>query len=452
MPVGETRGRLLRELAVASGAQEASWEPVSGPCVRVRTRGPHQARPSWNARGPRGAWGLRDAEGAGLLDWPSARCERDPLLAAGGIAHLRGWRTVRGATLLLGGAAPLSVSDRELELQAVALEALAGAEGAGPSLEQLGLEAASVAHDMRNLLSVAQLELEVGGLGEDAAAEHRLRDTLREARGLAEGFLGGAGPSRRHLTDLSPLLRRSAVRAREIAHVPGPHAVDVQLHGERDGFVIGRNDQLARIFDNLLANAVSAAARGAEPVPVECELFRTGDLVVVEVRDRRPGHSERDLLDVLAPGRTASGGAGFGTASVRQCLDLLGARLAIESEPGSGTTCRVTLRGSHPPGTRVGLVVAADPKLRAAWVAALRSHGVEGLGADTPAEALAWSEVLQVRGVLWARGTPGVGRRELEAGVRARGRPWCELAVGGPGPRTPTDAAAGRVLAAIARP
>lgn len=435
---------LLRTLGRTCHALEVSWAGQDLAPVRITTGPLPHRRPSWQAQ-----FGGSPDE-AGAFGWGPQRCARDPLLAAVGIRRLRGWRTESGGQLMVGGGAGLEVSEHELELQAGALSALDAASSGGEALEHMGLAAAGVAHDLRNLLAVAQLEVEAVGLG-GPATEVRLQSTLREARGVAEAFLAGGGVSRRRVTALGPILARAAKRAPEIAHLRLERRVTVHVDCPAETFVVGQPDQLARVFDNLLANAVAAAAVGAaEPEPVECRVQCSREEVLVEVRDHGPGLSDRDLARALTPGRSGTGGTGYGTSSVRHCLELLGGEFWIESEQGTGTTCLVTLRNALPPGTAVTLVVSPDPVLRIAWVSALRGHGLEGLGVRDATEALAWVEVLDVTGVLWARGTPGRGRAQLESHLLEHGRPLCELSVRGPAPRSPGQRGANNVLARMA--
>jgi len=455
----DTRLELLREALRSPGAREASWSAPDGASLRLWNAPAQPGRPSWRPRGP-------GSGGEGLLRWGPRRCGRDPHLAAAGIRALHGWLTPCGGTLLVGGGAHLHCAAGELSLRARALAALGGAGGAGGELERLGLAAAGVAHDLRNLVALAQLELEALA-ADEPGTRIALAGTLRDAGELAHAFLG-AGPTdaprtgrRTRTCELGPVLRRSADRAERLARVPRGCAdvsVPIEVECAEQVFVVGGAEPLARVFDNLLANAVTAARRAAGAAgaarPIRCRARRDGGRVRVEVHDRGRGFSAGDLQRLLAPGRSGCGGTGFGTASVRECLQRVGGSFEVHSRPGAGTTCRVWLEPAPRPDASVVLVVAADPLPRAAWVSALAARGVEACGAATAGGALAWAREVSLGTVLWVRGVPGgdganEDRAALEALARERGRSWLELAVRGAWPRMPTPAAIEAVRARL---
>jgi two-component system phosphate regulon sensor histidine kinase PhoR len=110
--------------------------------------------------------------------------------------------------------------------------------------------------------------------------------------------------------------------------------------------VRGDRDELVRLFENLVENALKYAASGKR---VEIVLaFVGGDEtpeVSVAVRDYGPGIAPEHLprlterfyrVDVAES--RAQGGTGLGLALVKHILNRHGGRLTIESEPGQGAT------------------------------------------------------------------------------------------------------------------
>jgi signal transduction histidine kinase len=98
---------------------------------------------------------------------------------------------------------------------------------------------------------------------------------------------------------------------------------------------------LGRLLENLVSNALRASAPGSR-VRVTARR-RPGSELRIEVRDRGVGMAPDELERCLRPGVSGSGGTGWGTASVIDCVEQLGARLELESEPGWGTRARVYL-------------------------------------------------------------------------------------------------------------
>jgi two-component system phosphate regulon sensor histidine kinase PhoR len=146
--------------------------------------------------------------------------------------------------------------------------------------------------------------------------------------------------------------------ARQIIDTTGPlareHGVEIVLEaGEGPFTVLGDRDELLRVIENLIENAVKYGGTGkrieigisrralAESRPAEIELA---------VRDHGPGIAPEHLprlterfyrADVVESRQ--KGGTGLGLAIVKHIVARHRGRLAIESEPGDGATFRVTL-------------------------------------------------------------------------------------------------------------
>jgi two-component system phosphate regulon sensor histidine kinase PhoR len=157
----------------------------------------------------------------------------------------------------------------------------------------------------------------------------------------------------RQMTDtLSPLARERGVEV-ALSVEEGPHVV------------LGERDELLRVVENLVDNAVKYGESGGR---VDVTLRRTarGDGRPVEielsVRDRGPGIPPEHLprlterfyrADVVESRQ--KGGTGLGLAIVKHIVARHRGRLAIESEPGQGATFRVFL-AEAPPERRQGSV------------------------------------------------------------------------------------------------
>jgi two-component system phosphate regulon sensor histidine kinase PhoR len=116
--------------------------------------------------------------------------------------------------------------------------------------------------------------------------------------------------------------------------------------------VLGDRDELLRVVENLVENAVKYGESGGR---VEVGLARavsasTAATVVLTVRDFGPGIApehlprltERFYRADVAQSRE-KGGTGLGLAIVKHIVARHRGRLAIESEPGHGATFRVVL-------------------------------------------------------------------------------------------------------------
>lgn len=111
--------------------------------------------------------------------------------------------------------------------------------------------------------------------------------------------------------------------------------------------------QLSQVIHNLLLNAVQAMPRGgsvtirAENLMVKSEIIlpvRPGRWVVITISDEGTGITHEDIGRIFEPYfTTKEKGNGLGLASCRSILTNYGGEIAVESEPGAGTSFYIYL-------------------------------------------------------------------------------------------------------------
>jgi two-component system, OmpR family, phosphate regulon sensor histidine kinase PhoR len=129
--------------------------------------------------------------------------------------------------------------------------------------------------------------------------------------------------------------------------------VEVKTIGAAAPLVVpGDRDELIRVFENLVENALKYAASGKR-VDIALSVGEGSDgnrEARIAVRDRGPGIAPEHLprlterfyrVDVSES--RAQGGTGLGLALVKHILNRHGGRLTIESAPGQGATFTVHL-------------------------------------------------------------------------------------------------------------
>jgi two-component system phosphate regulon sensor histidine kinase PhoR len=142
-----------------------------------------------------------------------------------------------------------------------------------------------------------------------------------------------------HVCDtLSPLARERGVEL-------------VLSRGAERLAVLGERDELIRVFENLVENALKYGASGKRvEVTLVSESSGGRGEAVVTVRDFGPGIAAEHLprlterfyrVDVETS--RAEGGTGLGLAIVKHILARHRGRLAIESEPGRGAAFTVRI-------------------------------------------------------------------------------------------------------------
>ncbi|GBD49974.1 ATP-binding protein [Methylopila sp. Yamaguchi] len=128
--------------------------------------------------------------------------------------------------------------------------------------------------------------------------------------------------------------------------------VEVALRADGPALATGDRDELTRVVENLVENAIKYGDEGKR---VEVTIAVVGEGVRLAVRDYGPGiapeHLPRLTERFYRPDVSHSrekGGTGLGLALVKHVLQRHGGQLAIESELGSGATFTVTIPAAAP--------------------------------------------------------------------------------------------------------
>ncbi len=231
---------------------------------------------------------------------------------------------------------------RELERRAAESEALA----------HMGTLAAGLAHEIRNPLNAAGLQLHLLGrsvdrLSDDDRVGLRQRvdivaSELKRLEHLLGDFLELARPRpiARERVALHELVERvlalhdAAASARNITIDRRIAACDVR----------GDRERLQQVFHNLVVNALEASSDGGQiVVDVTAETESDPPIVVAAVRDEGRGIPPATLARIFEPFfTTKAAGTGLGLTIVRQIVQRHGGEVLIDSVESQGT--RVALR------------------------------------------------------------------------------------------------------------
>jgi signal transduction histidine kinase len=211
--------------------------------------------------------------------------------------------------------------------------------------------ARQVAHEIKNPLTpmrmAAQLLLRARRDGDpraDAIAErlaHTVEAQTEELARIADDFRQFAGAPLRDRRDvaLDDFLARTRTA---VAALFEADRLDLQLDLGAPGAIVSIDDQeLQRVFVNLLQNAVQARATG---VVVAIASRREDGAAVVRVRDDGPGipAESRDRL-FLPYFTTKTAGTGLGLAICRRIVEVHGGTIRLEATGAQGTTFRIDL-------------------------------------------------------------------------------------------------------------
>jgi signal transduction histidine kinase len=217
------------------------------------------------------------------------------------------------------------------------------------TLARLGEMAAVIAHEVKNPLAAVRGAIQViGGRlpagSRDApivteivaridALDELLKDLLLFARTPQPRFAP---------VDLASLVQRTAGF---LSSDPALRELRFDIAGTMPPMA-GDPELLRIVFQNLLLNA-SQAMQGKGTVTVR--LTSDDDLHKVTVTDHGQGMSPEARANLFRPFfTTKSRGTGLGLPTAKRLIELHSGSIAVDSEPGKGTTVTVTLPARMP--------------------------------------------------------------------------------------------------------
>ena len=221
-------------------------------------------------------------------------------------------------------------------------------------LAALGLAVSKVSHDLRNMLTSAQLISDRMSMVEDPTVKRfapKLIGSLDRAieflsQTLKFGRAQELPPSRERLglgalvdEVIEAAVVKAASRIKIYNHVPPSVSVDAD------------REQLIRVLTNLTRNAIQAiesAQAERQDAPdgaITLQARREGSVAIIEIRDNGPGIPEqiRDKLFEAFQSAARQGGTGLGLAIAAELVRAHGGDIQLQSSTEAGTCFVITI-------------------------------------------------------------------------------------------------------------
>jgi signal transduction histidine kinase len=215
-------------------------------------------------------------------------------------------------------------------------------------LAALGLAVSKVSHDLRNMLSSAQLLSDRLITVKDPTVQRlvpKLIASLDRAIRLCARTLdyGQAQevPPRRKRFELAPLVSEVA----DALGLPRPKLIDWTVEIEAALEVDADRDQLYRVLSNLCRNAVQALeSEGAAAGEIVVAARREGAVTIIEIADTGPGVPEKARAHLFKAFQSVArkGGTGLGLAIAAELVQAHGGQIVLLDNE-EGATFRVTI-------------------------------------------------------------------------------------------------------------
>lgn len=216
-------------------------------------------------------------------------------------------------------------------------------------LALLGGAVSKISHDLRNMLTTAQLLADGLEASEDPRVKRsapRLIGAVSRAVDLCERTLA-FGKAEEPDPVISKVkiatLLSDIAQAEKLA--AGDKDLEINISEEKDVFAAADGDQLYRVLSNLVRNARQVLIASGKPGRIDLSATTADGKAQIEIRDNGPGLPEKAKDKLFKPfeGGVRAGGSGLGLAISYELVRNQGGTLELASSDESGAVFVVTL-------------------------------------------------------------------------------------------------------------
>src|SRR5262249_3194427 len=232
--------------------------------------------------------------------------------------HLSGVGVPRGEPDLVYGIGLDVTERRALERRAADAEALSA----------MGSLALGLAHEIRNPLNAAVLQLHLLTRGVDRLSDDTVRMTMRSRVTIIEGEIARLG---RLLTEFLELARPRGIRREPVdvstlvaevlefqAEALKTRQIDLVLDVASACMAVGDAEKIRQVIINLVVNAIDAMPTAGR---LSVRVASSGASTVIKIGDTGPGIDPKILPEIFDPFfTTKEAGTGLGLSIVRKIV------------------------------------------------------------------------------------------------------------------------------------
>jgi two-component system, cell cycle sensor histidine kinase and response regulator CckA len=260
--------------------------------------------------------------------------------------HLSGVRDAQQDPDLVYGLGLDVTERRALERRAADAEALSA----------MGSLALGLAHEIRNPLNAAVLQLHLLARGVDRLLDEKARSTMRSRVGIIGDEIGRL---ERLLTEFLELARPRGIRHEPVdvsalvtdvldfqAEALNTRRIALQADIAPACVAVGDPEKLRQVIINLVVNALDAMPSSGT-LSVRVHAMHASAVIVIG--DTGPGIDPKILPEIFDPFfTTKEAGTGLGLSIVRKIVDQHGGTIAFDSLPERGTMVTLELPSTAP--------------------------------------------------------------------------------------------------------
>lgn len=213
-------------------------------------------------------------------------------------------------------------------------------------LNTVGGLAASIAHEIRNPLTVAKGFMQLIQKNGDNLSQQKIQEYLdiaitetNRAEKVIADFLSFANPSveNQRLINVSDLISMACNIMYSYATL---NDISINKTLDKGCYLFTDENKLTQVFVNIIKNSIEAMPNGGE---IDVRVFKDKKHVIIEVEDYGIGMTKEEISRLGTPFYTLkSSGTGLGLMISYKYVQILGGKIKVESEKGKGTKFTVT--------------------------------------------------------------------------------------------------------------
>lgn len=211
-------------------------------------------------------------------------------------------------------------------------------------MNAIGQLAASVAHEIRNPMTVVKGFLQIFLAKEQMSGEERMYlrlmiDEMNRAETIINDYLSLAKPDLEHTESIQGNELAEKVMDLMNSYAMMSKNITIEIPLLERVAVKGNKGELQQVLINILKNGIEAMKDGGT---LSLSFFREGDFGVFKVTDTGIGMSQEEIKRLgTAFYSLKEKGTGMGLTVCYQIVERMKGRIEVESEKGVGTTFKI---------------------------------------------------------------------------------------------------------------
>ncbi|MCD8510518.1 MAG: HAMP domain-containing histidine kinase [Bacillus sp. (in: Bacteria)] len=214
-------------------------------------------------------------------------------------------------------------------------------------LHVVGQMAASVAHEIRNPMTVVLGFIQLLHKDPDTTEKHKKHFKIMEiemerAESIIKDYLSLAKPQSETLEKIDVAEQLDTIK-QTLSHYSALNGVTMkyETHLNEDFHVYGSKEKLQQVLVNIIKNAIEVSHKGDS---VYVKLLKENGMITISIKDNGPGMTSEQLAKLGTPFySTKDKGTGLGLSVCYSIIYSMNGTIDVQSHVNKGSTFKIRL-------------------------------------------------------------------------------------------------------------